>query len=334
MPTRSFERFADAVTAFKGRVLSDPFRTVRFQLMGLYLLVGAVIFMLFGWVLGSIGVQSIIDVTRYETGEPVEEAYLEYQEDVKQRRLVTVVVFVIATYYLTEFALRPVRRASELQKHFIGIVSHELRTPLAVMKNMSEVALRNPELLTQEKAVAIIRSNLEETDRLTATIQFLLTFSLLRSRKEIPDVADVSLVQAVGRVLSVMDGDAREREVSFVTRFDGTGTVKGNAIALEGLVMNLVKNAVQYTAPGEAVTVSVAREGAATVLSVADTGPGIPAKDLPYVFEPFFRGDHPEGNGFGLGLSIARQVAELHSASLTVKSEPGSGTVFTVTFPG
>ncbi len=332
MLTRLYERFADAVTAFKGRILNDPLRTVRFQLMGMYLLVGVVIFMLFGWVLGSIAVRSVIEVTRYETGQPVEEAYLNYQKEVVQRRTITVVVFVIATFYLTEFALRPVRKASELQKHFIGIVSHELRTPLTVMKNMSEVALRNPEHLTKEKAVAIIRSNLEETDRLTDTIQFLLTFSLLTSRKDIPDVSDISLVRKVERVLSVMEGDARAREVSLVTRFDGNGLVKGNAIALEGLVMNLVKNAVQHAPPGSTVTVSVLNGG--TLLSVADTGSGIPKKDLPYVFEPFFRGDHPEGSGFGLGLSIARQVVELHKATIAVKSDPESGTVFTVTFPG
>lgn len=326
-----YERSAAKATALKDRIRNDPFRIVRFQLMGLYLLAGVVIFMLFGWGVGSIALESVFETTIYETGSSVEEAVTEYQEGALKRRILSIVLFVIATYFLTEFALRPVKRAAELQKHFIAIVSHELRTPLTVMKNMSEVALRNPGNLTREKAVGIIESNLEETNRLSSTVQFLLTFSLLKSRKDVPDAQDIALAALIEQVASAATPYASERDVRLETVLDEQVATRGNQVALEGMLLNLVRNAIQHTPEGSVVTITADRNLAGKPrLSVQDAGVGIAKEDLPYIFEPFYRGRNPDSSGFGLGLSIVRQVAELHRALLEVKT--GQGSVFTVTF--
>ncbi len=326
-------RLGDWGTGLRDRVAHDPLRATRLQLLGMYLLAGFLIFMVLGWLLNAVAFEQVYETTLYETGDQVEEIFSAYQEEVMQRRAIIIVLFVLTSYFITEFALRPVRKAAELQKHFIAIVSHELRTPLAVMKNMSEIALRNEEGLDRERSIAIIKSNLEETDRLSDTVQFLLTFSSLLSRKAIPNEETVPLADILARVHALLAENARERGVAFTWEAAPGIAVNGNRIALEGLLTNLAKNALQHTPAGGAASMRALR-GAhdRPLLVVADTGPGIPPADMPYVFEPFFRGPSVGEGGYGLGLSIARQVADLHRASISVKSD-SRGTTFTVTFP-
>jgi len=113
--------------------------------------------------------------------------------------------------------------------------------------------------------------------------------------------------------------------------------IRANEAKLRRLLLILVDNAVKFTSEGGTVTLSASRDGAAVTLSVADTGVGIAADDLSHIFERFWRADkvrsREEVGGAGLGLPIARQIAEQHGASLDVQSEPGCGSLFTVRLP-
>jgi signal transduction histidine kinase len=326
------------VTQFRNKIRTDAFFAVRFQLIGLYLVIGALIFMFIGWVLGSLTLRNVYDVALVQNGHPVEVAFAIYHHQIAQRRLVMAVLFALSAYFFTEFALIPVKKSADIQKRFIAIVSHELRTPLTIMKNASEVALRNPAALTPEKSERLIRSNLEEINRLSETVQFLLTFSLLRTQKRIPEMQPVSLAGVVTKIMSLLENESRERDVHLVHETESSGMVMGNTIALEGLVTNLIKNAISHTPPEGTVTVKI-QEGKSFVrLHVSDTGSGISKKDIRYIFEPFYRGTNEERNegthkGFGLGLSIVKEVAEFHQARIAIETKEGEGTHFVVTFP-
>jgi signal transduction histidine kinase len=306
--------------------------------MGLYLIIGTLIFMLFGWVLGAITLKSVYQVAVVENGHPVDVAFAAYQHQVVQRRFIMAALFAVSAYFFTEFALRPVKRAADLQKRFIAIVSHELRTPLTIMKNSSEIALRNPATLTHEKAVQIIESNLEEANRLSQTVQFLLTFSLLRTQKRIPEMQPVIVSELTKKIFPLLEKESAERGVILSQDASDPGKVLGNPIALEGLIINLVKNAITHTPTGGKVTIKIQKSKLHVRLSVSDTGSGIAKKDLRYIFEPFYRGTNEDRDkdtykGFGLGLSIVKEIAEFHRAYVTVDTAEGRGTTFSVTFP-
>ena len=294
--------------------------------------------MLFGWVVGSVSLKAVYAIARVQNGEAVDTAFAIYRQQMVHRRFIMATLFAVSAYFFTEFALRPVKRAADLQKRFIAIVSHELRTPLTIMKNTSEIALRNSESLDHEKALRIIESNLEETNKLSQTVQFLLTFSLLRTQKRIPEMQTVNLSEVVSKIMPVLEKESEEREVKFSFSSSVPGNVLGSPIALEGLVLNLARNAIAHTLSDGQVSLAISQNKSHTRLQVTDTGSGIAKKDLPYIFEPFYRGKNEDRNedtykGFGLGLSIVKEIAEFHRATITVDSRENIGTTFIVTFP-
>lgn len=339
MLERSFQRFADEVIVLRNRIRTDPFFITRVQLMLLYFAIGVAIFIVFGWYLSALSFEPVYEAANLvQTDSATLDAIDAYEHASFQRRLLLTLLFTVATYFLTQFAMRPVRKSVELQERFIAIVSHELRTPLTVMKNMSEIALRNPQALDLAKATKIIKSNLEETDRLSDTIRFLVAFSGLKIQRKIPDVQLVSLVEVAKKTLSGIQKDADIFDVSLTIEDSIPGVVRGNPAALEGLLTNLIRNAVFHTPRGGSVTVSIDEFRGRIRLMVIDTGKGIAKKDLPYIFEPFYQGqsgaEHEHSHkGLGLGLSIVKEVAELHRGRVSVRSHEGSGTTFTVLFP-
>lgn len=339
MKKSALQPFAAWATRFRSRLRTDPFVRVRFQLMLSYFVIGVVIFMFFGWFFTSLGLSNIYETSTLVPEDiPLHEALAAYESEMLRRRLFMVVLFTIATYFLTEFAMRPIRKSVELQERFIAIVSHELRTPLTVMKNMAEVALRNPEGISPEKAQKLIRSNLEETNKLTDTIKFLLAFSSLKIQKEIPDVELVELKDIAGTASIEIAERAEDQGIELSTSFEGDTTVRGNPTALRGVVANLLRNALNHTPRGGRVSLNVSGRASEVQLTVTDTGRGVAKKDLPFVFEPFYRGNEDarepgEEQGLGLGLSIVKEVVTLHRGKVGINSVPGQGTQVYLTFP-
>lgn len=331
--------FEGWVTRFRSRFRTDPFLRARLQLMLSYFAIGVVIFMFFGWFFTSLGLSNIYETSMLVPEDvPLHEALAAYESEMFRRRLFMVVLFTIATYFLTEFAMRPIRKSVELQERFIAIVSHELRTPLTVMKNMAEVALRNPDTIDREKAEKLIRSNLEETNKLTDTIKFLLAFSSLKIQKEIPDVELIALSDVAKEAAEELRERAVEQCVSLSFITEGDTGVRGNATALRGVVANLLRNALNHTPRDGRVALRVLGRATDVQLEVEDTGRGVAKKDLPFVFEPFYRGNDVarepgEEQGLGLGLSIVKEVVSLHRGKVAIRSALGEGTQVTLTFP-
>lgn len=238
-----------------------------------------------------------------------------------------------ASYGLARRTLKPIEESLEAQKRFAADASHELRTPLAAIQSEIEVALRNKEI-TKKEAVELLRSNLEEVAKLKTLSEGLLRLASEEGRQTHRRTVSIKAVadQAVARIQKI----ALTKKIKISTRLD-EGFVKGDEQSLVDLVTILLDNAVKYSPPGATVTVRAYAKDKTASISVADRGRGISAGELPRIFERFYRTDssrsRESSGGYGLGLAIAKKIAEMHAGIIEVKSAPGKGSSFTVVLP-
>jgi len=220
------------------------------------------------------------------------------------------------------------------QRQFTADASHELRTPLTAMKGQVEVAL------TRERSTADYQTVLatvnDEVDRLIRLVGSLLTLTRADAG-EIPlERESVSLGDAVEGVVEQITPLADERGVTISVDPGPAAVVWADESLLLQLLLNLLDNGLKYTQPGGSVTLSWRVAGKNAVLAVRDTGIGIPAEQLPLIFDRFYRVDRARGRAdgsTGLGLAISRWIVEAHDGTLTATSEPERGSTFTVQLP-
>ncbi len=237
-------------------------------------------------------------------------------------------------------------------RRFSADASHELRTPLTVLKGEIEVALRSPREVAEYQRV--LTSSLEEVERMSRLVEDLLLLSRADAGAIKWEKSPVELDRLVEEVAKQGDVLARERQVQVSIESLEPLIAQGDGQRLRQLLLNLVDNAIKYTPPGGQVRLAVravkpspatgdpatilAGEGEAGCvdLTVQDTGIGISPEMLPRIFERFFRADEAhsrETGGAGLGLCIAKTIAEAHGGRIQVRSSPGAGSTFTVTLP-
>jgi signal transduction histidine kinase len=225
--------------------------------------------------------------------------------------------------------LNKLNSALSAQKHFNVSVAHELKTPLAVMRANLDVlnALDSTSMDDVKETMNIIAQNLF---RMNTVIETLLDNSTL-STASLDD--DVLLEEIVGDAVDDLKPLAKSKGIEL--SFNGTmcPSSKGNAVLLYRAMYNLIENAIKYNKPSGRVRVTLENEKDGARITIADSGIGIPDKDLPHVFEPFYRSDREQADGLGLGLSLVLNIVQRHSGSVDVISQPGDGTVFTVTLP-
>jgi heavy metal sensor kinase len=226
-------------------------------------------------------------------------------------------------------------RAFDLQRRFTSDASHEIGTPLTVLKGNTEVALL--ERHTAEDYEAILRSNLEEIERLSKLISNLLL--LARSDAGEPQITRdiVSLNAQVSAACTRVSPLAQDRQIEFTADVATPALIEGDPVALQQILINLISNALRYTPSGGQVRISVGRAaGKLATVAVRDTGVGIPADELPHVFDRFYRGKNVrsrEPSGSGLGLAICQTLAHAHGGRIDVESVLGEGSRFTLILP-
>ena len=225
-------------------------------------------------------------------------------------------------------------RLERVRSDFAANVSHELKTPLTAIKGFSE--LMDAGLVAdEEKKREYIRLIMKESDRLMGLINDILKLAELENATEDPQRLEiVSIGNIVKEVQVVLEGKARERQVTLSAC--GDGSIRADQERIREMVINLVDNAVKYNRPGGRVDVSVRQMDGKVILTVADTGIGIPLEHQERVFERFYRvdkGRSRKSGGTGLGLSIVRHTAEHYGGVVALESEEQVGTRITVTFP-
>ena len=227
------------------------------------------------------------------------------------------------------------READEIKSVFISVISHELKTPVALIKGYADTLRRkdacwDPEIMRESLTVIV-----EEADRLNQLIDNLLDASRLQAGAlplEMDEVALDALAERVARLLRTQT-QVHEIVVRFPSDFP---SVVGDLIRLEQVLNNLVSNAIKYSPNGGTIEISGRGLPDEVIVTVSDTGVGIPYEELPRVFERFFRGvreRHQGTPGAGLGLYLSKAIVEAHGGRIWAESEPGEGTTFSFAIP-
>jgi len=227
----------------------------------------------------------------------------------------------------------------EQQRRFMADASHELRTPVAIVRGESEVALsqesRSPE--EYRESLAILH---EEGRRLTRIVEDLFTLARADAGQYGLDPASFYLDETTAECVRAVRSLAARRGVAL--RHEDAGgemPMRGDEGLVRRMLLNLLDNAIKYTPSGGEVRVELAREGAAYIIRINDTGVGVPEEARPHIFERFYRADKARsrnggaGGGAGLGLSIASWIAEAHGGRVTLERTGEGGSTFLVSLP-
>lgn len=216
-------------------------------------------------------------------------------------------------------------------QQFSGDVAHELKTPLTALKGEVEVALRKDR--PPQEYRSILASVLENTDKLSQTVEDLLFLARLDARTISVMTDRASLDEILLEVYEITSTPARNKQIALNLQMLDTVEIAGDPGLIRRLLTNLVSNAIQYTPAGGKVDLALEASQHEACITVRDTGIGIPERALPHIFNRFYRVDQARSHGTGgsgLGLAIARKIAEAHDARITVESQVGKGTTFTV----
>ena len=230
--------------------------------------------------------------------------------------------------------LTRIRRLETVRRDFISNVSHELRTPLASLKALTET-LQEGALDDPAAAHRFLGRILIEVDALTQMAAELLELSRIESGQVLLARKPIQPIQLLNSAADRMKMQADRAGLDVrVECPDNLPLINADMPRLEQVLVNLIHNAVKFTPPGGEVTLSARAEGSNVLFAVRDTGCGIPADDLPRIFERFYRVDRSRaGGGTGLGLSIARHLVEAHSGKIWAESREGEGSIFYLTIP-
>jgi signal transduction histidine kinase len=238
---------------------------------------------------------------------------------------------------VTASSSRMRREAAALQAaqhRFVGDAAHELGTPLAVLRGEIDIALRRER--TTDEYRAALASCREEIERLSRLSENLLALATADSGQTLLHAVPCDAAALVRGVQARFARLAAERNIILTVSAPETLPWVADQLAIEQVLGNLVTNALRHTPSGESVVLSVAAEGGVMIFVVADTGEGIPPAHLPLIFDRFHRVDKARsraGGGAGLGLAIVKTLVEAHGGTVSVESELGQGTRFTVRLP-
>jgi signal transduction histidine kinase len=230
-----------------------------------------------------------------------------------------------------------IERLEEALAHnqrFSADASHELRTPLTIIHGELEALLEIPGLDTQ--TVEGISSALDESDRMSRIVHGLMTISRLDSGGERIEMRPVELTSVVRSTLDHMSLLADEKAILLTCTAVAPVWVTGDAMRLKQVIVNLVDNAIKYTPEGGSIEVMLQSQEEQAVLTVTDTGIGIPADSIPFVFDRFYRADKARSRasgGTGLGLAIVKAICTAHNGSVSVESSENDGSTFGVQLP-
>ncbi|MGZ4985533.1 MAG: sensor histidine kinase [Chthoniobacterales bacterium] len=229
-----------------------------------------------------------------------------------------------------------VRQVEEMRRDFVANVSHELRTPLSIFRGYLETLLDDP-VQPREELIRILEVMDRHADRLTLLVEDILSLAKLETPGARLDLTEIYLPD-------FLDGILRDWEKRFGTKLltasldarDDLPVISADEHRLQEVIYNLLDNAVKYSQPEGKIRLQAERVDHSVRISVSDEGVGILARDLPRIFERFYRADKARSRqlgGTGLGLSIVKHIAQLHGGSVEAASEPGHGTTISIVLP-
>jgi signal transduction histidine kinase len=333
--------------------MNRMFKSATLKLTGWYLIIILLICLLFSFIVYQISSRELamrlqkqaavtaLQVPAFRGVSTQIEAIFDQQLQEGQRNLKLSLLYTnigvllvggAGSYLLARRTLQPIEDAHAAQSRFTGDVSHELRTPLATMQTEIEVTLRDKSV-TKPELIDLLKSNLEEVEKLRGVSDALLRLSQLHEHDmemENIDIKDV-LQEACQRIQQ----EADSKRITLQLQLSSV-SILGNGPVLAEMITILLDNAIKYSPQDSMVELRSYRHSGMAVVKVVDHGIGISRKDLPFIFDRFYRGDSSrsknEVSGYGLGLSLAEEIASLHDGTITAASSK-AGTTFTVRLP-
>lgn len=222
-------------------------------------------------------------------------------------------------------------KVDQLRNELFAHLSHDLRTPLATLRGYLETLALGDAALSPEQRAEYLSIALRHSERLTRLVNELLELSKLDSQVIAPNLERIPMAELVQDNVQRFKLRAQAKEIRLRAEIDPRlPAVLADVSLMERALENLIENAIRHTDPNGYVTVGLQQADSRLRLTVADTGRGIRPDDLPFIFDRFYRGQHPQDGtaGAGLGLAITRRIAELHQSELQVQSRLGQGAVF------
>lgn len=243
------------------------------------------------------------------------------------------IIIGFSSYFLANETLKPIKAALELQKNFSADASHDLRTPLAIMTTESEVILKNRDASAIELREAIV-SNLEEIKKMSKLVNDLLIISRGDNKAVLYSFVEVDIHDFINKLINKLKYQSDSKGLNIrlgeykkvITNID-----KDN---FERAITNIIQNAIKYTKHGD-VIIDIREDSKKILITTSDTGVGISQKDLPHIFDRFYKADHSrnDNSSSGLGLPIAKLIIEEHKGNIRINSEVNRGTVVTIQIP-
>lgn len=237
------------------------------------------------------------------------------------------------SYLLARRSLEPIEEAVEAQNQFVSDASHELRTPLTALQLENEVALRQINL-TLDGAKSVLASNIEEIHKLKDLSEGLLTLATQEHQDLV--LQPLKLAHAIKAAVQDVTASAEAKDITITQKLAKDLLVVGNETALKRLFVIILDNAIKYSPPKTVIQITAAQEGKRIIISFADQGPGIAAKDLPHIFQRFYRADasrNKQTTGFGLGLAIGKTIVEQHKGTIKAQNNAPQGTIIKISLP-
>ncbi|MCX8118911.1 MAG: response regulator [Desulfobacterota bacterium] len=229
------------------------------------------------------------------------------------------------------------KELDKMKSEFIAMVAHELRAPLAAVEQQLTVILNRMAGDLSEKQEKLLSRAKERTRGLLGLIKDLLDLSKIEAGRMVQYKEPLTLQEVIQKVVDLMrvEAETKKIDLQFLPPLQNP-PIQADRSSMEGIFTNLISNAIKYTPEGGKVWITLGEEGDFVKATVSDTGIGIKKEDLPRIFDKFYRVKTAETRqivGTGLGLSIVKSIVEAHHGSITVESEEGGGSTFTVLLP-
>ncbi|MDO4482357.1 MAG: ATP-binding protein, partial [Bacillota bacterium] len=232
------------------------------------------------------------------------------------------------------------QKLESMQKDFVANVSHELNTPLTTIKSYTETILDSEGIMQQEETMTRFMTVIDsEADRMSRLVKDLLQLSRLESQREKWNKSVQNIISIVSDVVIKNSINAKNKNQRLNSLFSEDAEIPAyvDSDKMEQVLLNILSNAIKYTEENGRIDVDVIERNDSVYITVMDNGIGISEKELPRLFERFYRVDKARsrsmGSGTGLGLSIAKQIVEEHDGTITIESKEGKGTTVTVQLP-
>jgi two-component system sensor histidine kinase CiaH len=326
LPKYSFSR--EDANGFKGNLSDRTIRTISFHKQSYRVLQ-------FPASEGAQGPSQIAAVGLVKNLEAEESMLSTLKWDIAEGIIASGIISVLAGFFLAGRALVPIRRSWDKQHQFVADASHELRTPTAVIQAQTELLFRHPDHSIKQESQNIVVI-LKESKRMGKLIDDLLTLARTDSNQLQIQAAFIPLHSILEDVIQQFQSLADIKNVRIITEIQGPISLWGDEERVRQLLVIVLDNALKFTSSLGNIEVKCQYVANSIQLSVKDSGYGIPAEDLPHIFERFYRGDKARSRsegGTGLGLSIAKWIVEAHGGEIGVQSQISVGTELQIVFP-